>query len=304
MDISDRKPSSTVRLLVLALLAAPLLAGGVGCEAAENAAASVVLPPQKEEALGDKSEKEFLAKDENELYQGQQVNNYIEKLGRRAVEAAKKDSPEAIEYEFKVLDAPEQVNAFAMPGGQIFFYTGLLKMAETEAQVMSVMCHEVAHVSKRHIAKRLVKAYGLQALTQAAIGENPGLVEKLVAQIVQTGAMLKFSREDEKEADSVGVKYCIDAGYDPHGFVEFFSKLQKQREGVQIKWLSSHPLPKDRVEAAEEQIGDRSFENARVGRQAHQEILDALKNGGNTDPPAPDAGFDDAGGADRPEAGM
>lgn len=107
--------------------------------------------------------------------------------------------------------------------------------------------------------------------------------------------MLKYSRDTETEADSVGMQYMIEAGYDPHGFVNFFQKLKDQGGGVPIKWLSSHPLPSDRIEAAQEKIGDREFEDATVGREEHQQVLRSLQegdNGGTADagsPTGPDA---------------
>ena len=287
---------------VLVLGVSAILLVGVGCQDPGKTAADVVLPPKKEEELGDELEKELLAEEDIRLYQGQTVEQYIKRLGQEAVIAAGDDSPDAIEYEFKVIDDPDTINAFAMPGGQIFFYTGLLKLADTEAEVMSVMCHEVAHVSQRHIAKRLVAAYGLQAVIGAALGENPGLVEKLVALIVAKGALLTFGRKQEKNADEVGMEYLIESGYDPHGFVTFFEKLKAQKGGLQIKWLSSHPLPEDRIENAEKRIGARKFEDAEVGEMEHKQILQAIEShtpSGDTG--LPEAGFPDA---DRRDGGM
>lgn len=290
-DPSSAEQSAWKRWVPGLLVAAAIVAGVVG---ACGTAADVVMPPAREEKLGDQVEAEFLDSGV-ELYEGPTASQYIKQMGREAVDAAGEEAHEAIEYEFRVIDDPEQVNAFAMPGGQIYFYTGLLKLAETKAEVMSVMAHEVAHVTQRHIAKRLVAIYGLQSLTQAALGENPGLVAQLVSSIAAKGALLKYSRDSETEADSVGMQYMIEAGYDPHGFVNFFRKLKDQGGGVPIKWLSSHPLPSDRIEAAQEQIGDREFEDATVGREEHQQVLRSLQegdNGGTADagnPTGPDA---------------
>jgi predicted Zn-dependent protease len=290
-DSSSAEQSAWKRWVPGLLVAAAIVAGVVG---ACGTAADVVMPPAREEQLGDQVEAEFLDSGV-ELYERPTASQYIKQMGREAVDAAGEEAHEAIEYEFRVIDDPEQVNAFAMPGGQIYFYTGLLKLAETKAEVMSVMAHEVAHVTQRHIAKRLVAIYGIQSLTQAALGENPGLVAQLVSSIAAKGALLKYSRDTETEADSVGMQYMIEAGYDPHGFVNFFQKLKDQGGGVPIKWLSSHPLPSDRIEAAQEKIGDREFEDATVGREEHQQVLRSLQegdNGGTADagsPTGPDA---------------
>ena len=294
MDVS-------LRLMVVFLVV--VTAGSTGCDTA----ADLVLPPAEEEKLGDKVEAQFHDASDVTLYEGMTANEYIDELGRKAVEAAGDDVEEEIEYEFKVIDAPDTVNAFAMPGGQIYFYTGLLQLAENEAEVMSVMCHEVAHVTRRHIAKRLVATYGAQALIDAALGENPGLVAKLAAAVAAKGALLKYSRDHESEADEYGIGYAIRAGYDPHGFVTFFQKLKEQSGNTPdaLKWLSSHPLPEDRVEAAREQIGNQTFDDARIGRERHQEVLESLEHGGTGDmmvaEPEPDVAGSES---DAADAGM
>lgn len=261
--------------------------GAGGCDAA----AGLLLPPAKEEKLGDKVERQFLDSDV-QLYQGEMVENYVKNLGAEAVDAASDDTPEAIEYEFGVIDNPETVNAFAMPGGQIYFYTGLLKEADNQSEVMAVVSHEVAHVSQRHIAKQLVLAYGLQAVAQAAVGENPGLVGELAAAIVGQGALLTFSRKQESEADEVGFDYAVEAGYHPEGFVTFFRKLDEQREVDPPTWLSSHPDPGDRADEAEERIGDKSYDDKTVGREVHREIVRQIEGagGGGGDGPSEETG--------------
>ncbi len=284
-DDPTHDATTWTRWLSIVLVAGALLGGAVW---ACGTAANILLPPEREEQLGDEVEAEFLDTDV-ELYDGSMAREYIKQMGDEAVAAAGEESPEPIEYEFRLIDDDETVNAFAMPGGQIYFYTGLLRLAETKAEVMSVMAHEVAHVTQRHIAKRLAAQYGLEALVQAALGENPGLVAELGTLLVTQGALLQHSRDHERESDTVGMEYMIEAGYDPQGFVDFFQKLEEQSGGSVPTILSSHPSPGDRVESAREQIGDRSFDNATVGRRAHQQILDAL---GQPDDPDSDAGGD------------
>jgi predicted Zn-dependent protease len=269
-----------------------VLSLGVGaCDGAGDAAAGVLLPPQEEEKLGDKVERKFLDSDV-ELYRGNMVENYVKNLGAEAVKAASEDTPEAIEYEFGVIDEPETVNAFAMPGGQIYFYTGLLKEADNQSEVMAVISHEVAHVSQRHIAKQLVLAYGLQAVAEAAVGENPGLVGQLATALVAQGALLTFSREQESEADEFGFDYAVDAGYHPEGFVTFFRKLDERREIEPPTWLSSHPDPGDRADEAEDRIGDKSYDDKTVGEEVHREIVRQIEGsgGGSGDGPSDETG--------------
>jgi len=281
MTTSDRRgPVRSLGISVLAVLVAGAFAGlHVGCDSVGGAAANVLLPPREEEKLGDRVEGEFLDSGV-QLFGGRMVEDYVRDLGERAVRAAGDDSPDAIEYEFKVIDEPGTVNAFAMPGGQIYFFTGLLTLADTQAEVMSVMSHEVAHVTERHIAEQLVLQSGLQAVLAAAVGENPGLVAELAAGLVGQGTLLTFGRQQEKEADRVGFEYMVEAGFDPEGFVSFFRKLDRQREVEVPTWLSSHPLPEDRVEAARERIGDRSFDDKVLGEEAHRRVVRAIEESG------------------------
>ncbi|MFB6263265.1 MAG: M48 family metalloprotease, partial [Bradymonadaceae bacterium] len=122
--------------------------------------------------------------------------------------------------------------------------------------------------------------YGASVLIGAALGENPTVIQELVASLAANGAMLKFSRTHEKEADRVGVKYLIRAGYDPRGFISFFERLK----GVPrpLSYLTNHPHPQKRIELVRRQIDGRSYDDARVGRDEHQRIVDLLSgNGGD-----------------------
>lgn len=271
------------------VFAAAIVLGGStvvasGCDTTTEAAAAIALPPAEEEELGEKVDKELREDPEIQMYEGEKVNEYIRKLGNRAAEVAADDTADAIEYEFQVIDEPDQVNAFAGPGGQIYFYTGLITTAESEAEVMAVMSHEVAHVSQRHVAKNLTRDFAIQKLAEAALGNDPGVVGEIATALVGAGTQLQFTRKMEKEADEVGFEYQVDAGYHPKGFVSFFEKI-KEQQGVQPPvWLSSHPLPQDRIDAAKERIGDRSFDDAIVGEESHREIVEAIEaNSGGDD---------------------
>ena len=132
--------------------------------------------------------------------------------------------PGDININFHVVDDPNTVNAFAIPGGDIYIYSGLLLQADTESEVVGVLGHEVAHVTERHIAERLVQTYGIQTLASVALGNNPGMLTQMLAGVAAQGYVLKYGRDQESEADRTGLKYTIDAGYDPQGMVTFFQQ--------------------------------------------------------------------------------
>ncbi|MGM0556647.1 MAG: M48 family metallopeptidase [Myxococcota bacterium] len=259
-------------LLTVGALAAP--AGLVGCATttgktgkATKAATNVLLPPSQEVKLGRE-----LARDVNKeltFHSNDEVQDYVRNLGDQIAKRA--DTPDPIRYTFRVVDDDEQINAFAMPGGYIYIYSGLIKAADNEAELAAVMSHEIAHVSERHVAERLVAAYGLQALTDAALGENPGLIKQLVASVGTQGFLLKYSRDHEREADAVGFDYLVKTGYDPMGFVTFFEKISG---GARMpEFMSSHPAPGNRIDAARERI--RELDN--VPQKTNVEAIEAIQ---------------------------
>src|SRR5207248_273973 len=113
-------------------------------------------------------------------------------------------------------------------GGYLYVYTGLLLAAQNDAEIAGVLGHEMGHVVQRHTARQLVTANGLGAIAGAALGKNPSMVKQIAAAVVEKGSMLKFSRDDEAEADDVGARYASQAGYDPHGLITFFQRLAAQ----------------------------------------------------------------------------
>jgi predicted Zn-dependent protease len=241
---------------------------------ATRAAADVLLPPSDEEQLGE----QFSADVEKELklHPDEEVQAYIRRLGEMTVQAAGDEVPKGIKFEFHVVDDPKTVNAFAGPGGQIYFYSGLLLEADSAAEVMGVMCHEVAHVTKRHVAKRLVTAYGVQALTSAALGKKPGLIAELATSIATQGFLLKYSRDQERQSDRIGMNYMLKTPYDPYGFVSFFQKLEQQGASPPV-FLSSHPLPGERVDTLQKRLEGMKQLPDKTGKTEHQSILERIK---------------------------
>jgi predicted Zn-dependent protease len=272
-------PSSGLARILVVLL----LAGAAGCtggcattkagQRASRAAADFVLPPQQEEQLGEQFSQQV--EQELKLHPDERVQSYVRQMGREAVEAAGDRAPEGVQFEFHVVDDPQTINAFAGPGGQIYFYSGLLRAADSKAEVMAVMCHEVAHVTERHIAKSMVTSYGMQALSAAALGRNPGLIASLGSTIAQQGFMLKYSRAQERNADDQGLAFMLKTPYNPEGFVSFFEKLTG---GPQPPvFLSSHPPPTDRIERIRSMLDDQESLPREWGREEHRAILDLLE---------------------------
>lgn len=184
-----------------------------------------------------------------------QAQALVDKVGRRIVGSTKtKETP--YKFEFHLLDADNVINAFALPGGQVFITSGLLNKLQTEGQLAGVLGHEIGHVVARHGAEHIAKTQLTQGLTGAAViatydPNNPNsrysaAVAALIGQLVS----LRFSREDELEADKLGVRFVGESGYDPHamiGVMEILGAATKD-QGRQPEFFSTHPNPDHRIE--------------------------------------------------------
>jgi predicted Zn-dependent protease len=179
------------------------------------------------------------------------VQAYVMRLGRALAAQAR---GERYPYSFSIANYRE-INAFALPGGPVWVNRGAIEAARTEAQLAGVVAHEIAHISQRHAAAQLSNAMvtnlGL-SLLGALLGNAGGAsTASIAAKYVASGAFLKFSRDDEREADRVGVAIMRRAGWDPHGMIELMQTIREQERrdpsSVEV-FFSNHPSPKDRID--------------------------------------------------------
>jgi predicted Zn-dependent protease len=185
-----------------------------------------------------------------EIYNDAQVTAYVKSIGERITRVCHRND---IEYHFAVIDKDE-MNAFALPGGYIYIYTGLMKALDNEAQLAAVLAHEVGHVTARHATERLTAMYGAQIAVSLLLGDNPAEYQVLIANIFSTTGFLAYSRANEYEADRLGTSYTSLAGYDPNGMVELLGKFidTESREPSKLEeWLSTHPPTRDRISMVE-----------------------------------------------------
>jgi predicted Zn-dependent protease len=171
---------------------------------------------------------------------------YLSEVGQRIVAVCDRKD---IEYSFTVIES-EQINAFAAPGGFIYFYTGLLREMDSEAEMAAVMAHEVSHVVARHGAKRLQAALGVSLAYQLATGNESSEVLDAAVAIGMGLLFAGYSRDNEHEADGFGLTYLVRAGYDPHGMEAMLEKLAtlgSKSSNVFERLTSSHPETQERI---------------------------------------------------------
>jgi len=172
----------------------------------------------------------------------QMLNQYKQKL----LNTGKVDYANDFNWTVRIIKDDATVNAFAVPGGYLYFYTGLIKTLDNEAEFIGVMAHEMAHVARRHSSAQLTKAYGKDMLLSLLLGNNTNQWINIAAGLASGLVDLKFSRTDEFEADKYAVIYTYETDWDARGVADFFKKMDSHSPTP--VFLSTHPKDKDRID--------------------------------------------------------
>jgi predicted Zn-dependent protease len=199
------------------------------------------------------------------------VRGYVATLGRALAAAA--PGPR-YPYTFEIADYRD-LNAFALPGGPVWVHRGILQAATSESQMAGVIAHEIAHVAQRHAADQLTKsvvANGLFGFLGALLGNDGGArAARIGAGLLASGVFLKFSRDDELEADRVGAAIVSRAGWDPRGLLEFMQVLRREQgrnPGAVEVFFSTHPSPAGRIEQLQQVVRPMPRGSRSTGRFA------------------------------------
>jgi predicted Zn-dependent protease len=220
------------------------------------------ITPEQEVALGLQAAPEMVQQFgglDPDSEQQARVRNIGERLVSRT---AAGQSPYT--FQFHLLDDPETINAFALPGGQVFITEGLLKRLQTDGQVAGVLGHEIGHVVGRHGAEHIAKQQLTEGLTGAAVlatydpnnpsSQNSAAVAAMIGQLVG----MRFGRQDELESDELGVRFTSEAGYDPRSMTALMKILDQSSEGGRPpEFFSTHPNPENRIQRIEAAIKER-----------------------------------------------
>jgi predicted Zn-dependent protease len=238
----------------------------------------MLLSEQDEIAMGRSTDPEVVQT--YGIYENVSLGLYIRTLGRSMGIISHRPQ---LTYEFKVMDSPV-INAFAVPGGYVYLTRGILAYLNSEAELAGVMGHEIGHITARHSAQQYSKAQvaqlglGLGSLISPTFAQVAGLAAQGVGVL-----FLKFSRDNEREADSLGVEYSSKVGYDAREMTHFFNTLnsmQDSKQGSLPDFLSTHPNPENRVGAitvsAQQWQTKLNLTNPRINRSTYLGKIDGL----------------------------
>jgi beta-barrel assembly-enhancing protease len=211
------------------------------------------ITPEQEIALGlqaaPEMEQQFGGEDPDANAQAK-----VDEVGQRLVSrSAAGQTP--YRFDFHLLNDPQTINAFALPGGQVFITDGLLRRLKTEGQLAGVLGHEIGHVVARHGAEQIAKQQLTQGLTGAAVlatydpndpsSRNSAAVAAMIGQLVT----MRFGRQDELQADHLGVRLMSESGYDPQAMIALMKILEESSQGNQPpEFFSTHPNPENRIQ--------------------------------------------------------
>ncbi len=243
----------------------------------------MLISERQEVAMG----QEYAAQVEQQigLVDDAELQAYVEDIGMPMARASERPD---LPWQFRVLDDPTP-NAFAVPGGFIFVTRGLMDLMGSEAQLASVLGHEIGHVTARHSVSQMSRAQ----LAQLGLGLGMVLLPENLQALGQAAnaglsiLFLRYGRDDERQSDELGFRYALEAGYDVREMARVFESLERSSElaggSALPNWLSSHPSPPERIETVQARVDalDRSLAGLRVGRTTYLRQLDGLVYGPN-----------------------
>jgi predicted Zn-dependent protease len=218
------------------------------------------------------------------LYGGTELQSYVQRIGQRlAADSERPDLP----WTFRVVD-DASVNAFALPGGYIYVTRGIMAHLNSEAQLAAVLGHEIGHVTARHSVNQMSKAQ----LATLGLGIGSVLSEDVrefgdLAQVGLGLLFLKYSRDDERQADELGLRYVVNSNYDPRPMADVFGMLDRLGEsttgGRTPAWLSTHPAPASRQADIQKRIAalSQDFSGHGTEQAAYYRQIDGMVYGPN-----------------------
>ncbi|MCQ2579698.1 MAG: M48 family metallopeptidase [Treponemataceae bacterium] len=233
--------------------------------------ALILMSLEEEQQLGAESYNEILK--ESTISKNATYNKRLETVAKRLIEAVGTDAPEGTEWEYNVIE-DDQVNAFAVPGGKIAVYSGLMAIASDD-ELAYVVGHELGHVTARHGAQRMSQETVISLVGSLVQGSLKSDRSQAIFSIAyglgsEYGLVLPYSRKNEYEADDLGSLYAARAGYNPDGGLSMLKKLKELGGSSSVpEWLSTHPLDDNRIQKLQ-QLYERNVAEYKKAAEAQK----------------------------------
>lgn len=216
-----------------------------------------------------KEDEQFDLMDREEYEEAYQ---HLDRIGETLLNSGELKRKEEFDWNFYLIDNDTTLNAFAAPGGYLYFYTGLIDFLDTEHQFAGVFGHEIAHADLRHSTQRMTRAYGVQTLLDIVLGEDRSQLADVAADL----ALLSYNRDQESEADEYSVIYLNPTEYDARGAAGFFEKMNQHGGASPPEFLSTHPDPENRVDEIHNKWEELGSQEGEEFEERYQEFKDAL----------------------------
>lgn len=242
------KPNKPTKrfLTLLPLLALTMSLNQCSCS---DTLGSLFVTERDEQTIGTQFNAELLTKtSEYPIYKATtarqiQFEEYVGRVFKKVVDNVPAEQKPGYDFHIAIIDQNVE-NAFAVPGGYVYVYTGIINSMQSESELAGVLAHEIAHVTQHHYRDAMMKTTGITLVVEALAGSDSSVLKNAVKGVFTQLAALKVSRSNEDEADAYGTRYLGYSGWDPYGIADFFSRM----ESGGISWLSTHPDPKVRVQ--------------------------------------------------------
>lgn len=272
----QRRATLAALIAMLALNSAVM----TGCAGGVN-----LFSKQDDMALGQQVAAEIAANPQQyPILRNENIRSYVQNIVNRIVASPNVENKD-FDYTVTIINDDNTVNAFSIPGGRMYVYTGLLKFVDNEATLAGIMAHEVAHADSRHATEQLTKAYGLQTLASIALGGNPGIVAEIAAGLAGNLAIMKFGRDAERESDRESFESLASIPgqpWHPAAIRNFMIKSINQQSKQPSKFENlflTHPPSQERlnnVDAMAAQAGLPAPSESNLRASAYQSMLNNL----------------------------
>ena len=208
----------------------------------------------------------------------QQAYQSLDRIVNRVLNSGQVKYRTEFPWTVKIIKDDNTLNAFATPGGHIYVFSGLVKYLEDEDHFAGVLAHEIAHADKRHSVKQLQRDYGIAILLSVALGNDPGTLQTIAAQLAGSLAGLRFSRDAETEADNTSVDYLAGTNhYACDGAAGFFIKMQQDaQQSNPPEFLSTHPDPGNRIQNIQQLAQQKGCKTTSAADTDFQQLKNAL----------------------------